>query len=620
LNTYASSQAASSGNGDACAVALADDTSSKMQLSYRLLFERNPLPMWVYDVKTLRMLTVNEAALAKYGYSQQEFVALTMLDLHHEGEAAQFEAHLGQARNERSTHEVWQHRHRNGDLIEVEVVTEELELDGIQARLMMIKDVSELRRAERVQRRLARRLSSTLESITDAFFTLDRDWRFTYLNAHAQTLLHRHRDELLGFNIWERFPEAVGSAFQIEYERAMVQNRKVSFETFYAPWAVWLAVDAYPSMHGLTVYFRDVTEKHVAEQRLQQERETLGAIIDSTTDAIISLDAEGRISIFNPAAERIFRRTRSSMLGQSIELLLPERFRSAHIAQRLRFYESGMPSRMMGLGLVKGLRADGQEIDLEGTISQVTLPQQKLTIVSMRDVTERMAVQAEFQQSRTQLSELTRKLMTQEKTLVKRLAQVLHDQLGQTMAAIRMCHETITTLRKNKALSDVDQREAHLGSLIDQAIRQVRQVLVDLRPPLLDEHGLAAALDNEMRNRSLSRPEIDISIDIPPQVELMRWPAEVEYAAFMIGREAVENALRHSGASGVSIRLAGSAMRLQMEVADNGVGIRPGALPRTGHLGILGMQERAHAIGAAVSVKSGENGGTQVCLDWKYAP
>lgn len=604
----------------ACAAALSDEPSSKLQLSYRLLFERNPLPMWVYDVKTLRILTVNEAALVKYGYSHDEFFGLTMLDLHHEGEAAQFEAHLGLAPSERFTREVWQHRHRSGDLIEVEVITEEIELDGVQARLMMIKDVSELRRAERSQRRLARRLSSTLESITDAFFTLDRDWRFTYLNAHAQTLLHRHRDELLGFNIWERFPEAVGSAFQIEYERAVVQNRKVSFETFYAPWAVWLAVDAYPSMHGLTVYFHDVTQMHLAEQRLQEERETLSAVIDSTTDAIISLDAEGRITVFNPAAERIFRRPRSSVLGQSVELLLPERFRTSHVAQRLGFHESGSSSRMMGLGLVKGLRADGQEIDLEGTISQVTLAHQNLTIVSMRDVTERLAVQAEFQQSRAQLSELTHKLMTQEKTLVKRLAQVLHDQLGQTMAAIRMAHETIVTLQRNQTPSDIDQREAHLGTLIDQAIRQVRQVLVDLRPPLLDEHGLAAALDNELRNRSLSRPEIDISVDIPPQVELTRWPPEVEYAAFMIVREAVENALRHSGASCVSVRLAGTSKSLQMEVADNGVGLKSGERPRTGHLGILGMQERAHAIGATVHVKSGANAGTQVYLDWELEP
>lgn len=604
----------------ACAVALPDDPFGKLQSGYRLLFEKNPLPTWVYDVKTLRILIVNEAALVKYGYSHQEFIGLTMLDLHQEGEAAQFEAHLGLAAGERSAHEVWQHRHRSGEVIEAEVVTEELELNGVRARMMMIKDVSALRRAERVQRRLARRLSNTLESITDAFFTLDRDWRFTYLNSHAQTLLQRQRDELLGFNIWERFPAAVGSAFQIEYERAMLQNKKVSFETFYAPYAVWFAVDAYPSRHGLAVYFHDVTEMHLAEQRLQEERETLHAVIDSTTDAVISHDVEGRITLFNPAAERIFRHTRSSMLGQAIELLLPERFRRAHVAQRLCFHDSSSPSRMMGLGVVKGLRADGQEIDLEGTISQVTLAHQKLTIVSLRDVTERLAVQAEFQQSRALLSELTHKLMTQEKTLVRRLAQVLHDQLGQTMAAIRMAHETLVTLRSNKILSGIDQREAHLGTLIDQAIRQVRQVLVDLRPPLLDEHGLAAALDNELRNRSLSRPEVDISVEIPPQVELTRWPPEVEYAAFMIAREAVDNALRHSAASSVSVRLGGTSTSLQLEVADNGVGMGLDARPRTGHLGILGMQERAHAIGATVHIKSGESAGTQVSLDWKFVP
>lgn len=275
---------------------------------------------------------------------------------------------------------------------------------------------------------------------------------------------------------------------------------------------------------------------------------------------------------------------------------------------------------MMGFGLVKGLRSDGQEIDLEVTISQVTVHEQQVMIANLRDVSDRARAQTEFEHSRAQLSDLTRRLMTQEKTLVKRLGQALHDQLGQTMAAIRMAHETIITLQRGKATPGIESLQLQMGKLISQAIRQVRQVLVDLRPPLLEEHGLAAALDNELRNRSLTQPQVDISVSVTPDVASLRWPSEVEYAAFMVAREAVENALRHSRAASVAVRLTGTASSLQLEVTDNGVGIKPGATVKAGHLGILGMQERAHAIGAKVTLASNKPQGACVRFMWEPTP
>jgi signal transduction histidine kinase len=88
----------------------------------------------------------------------------------------------------------------------------------------------------------------------------------------------------------------------------------------------------------------------------------------------------------------------------------------------------------------------------------------------------------------------------------------------------------------------------------------------------------------------------------------------------MVAREAVENALRHSGASSVAVRLSGTATSLQLEISDDGVGITTPAPARTGHLGILGMHERAQAIGATVVVDSGDGTGTRVSFSWQCAP
>jgi signal transduction histidine kinase len=99
----------------------------------------------------------------------------------------------------------------------------------------------------------------------------------------------------------------------------------------------------------------------------------------------------------------------------------------------------------------------------------------------------------------------------------------------------------------------------------------------------------------------------------------MRWPTEVEYAAFMVVREAVENALRHSGANAIAVELSGNALSLHVSVSDNGVGLPDGIGLGVGHLGMLGMQERALAVGASVSYGRGSEPGTRVAFHWQCA-
>ena len=141
------------------------------------------------------------------------------------------------------------------------------------------RDITEQKRAqaERSQlierERTARdRLNKILESITDAFFALDNHWCFTYINHQAELLLQRQRVELLGKNVWDEFPEAVGSTFEREYHRAVAQQVTVEFEEFYPPLDTWFGVHAYPGENGLSVYFQDVTKRKITElERLSSE-------------------------------------------------------------------------------------------------------------------------------------------------------------------------------------------------------------------------------------------------------------------------------------------------------------------------------------------------------------
>ncbi|WON73598.1 EAL domain-containing protein [Nitrosospira sp. Is2] len=179
------------------------------------------------------------------------------------------------------------------------------------------------------------RTQRILESITDAFYTLDREWRFTYLNNEAQRLLRLSSDELLGKNIWKEFPQAIAGPFYREFHRALIENCTVSFEEFYAPLDGWFEVRAYPSVEGLAVYFRDVTERKRAEKMRREADKHIrqqASLLDKANDAIIVRGVDHRIQFWNQGAQRLYGWTSDEVIGRSVEEVIyddPIPFREA---------------------------------------------------------------------------------------------------------------------------------------------------------------------------------------------------------------------------------------------------------------------------------------------------
>ncbi len=261
---------------------------------------------------------------------------------------------------------------------------------------------------------------------------------------------------------------------------------------------------------------------------------------------------------------------------------------------------------------------DARYQTLMPTIVQHALRERELHLAGWRD-------EQALERYRIDLSELAQRLMSTEKTTTRQLAQMLHDQLGQTLAAIRLGFDAITASCRATAAANAHQEAANaqrqaarLSELIDRAVREVRQVLVTLRPPLLDEQGLLAALDNELRAHPLARENVELRLEPAIAIARARWAPDVEYAAFMIAREAIANALRHADPGCVRISLDGDDRSLRLSVADDGSGIVFG-VSRPGHLGIVGMRERALAIGADFVLESIPGKGTTARLEWRAA-
>ena len=171
---------------------------------------------------------------------------------------------------------------------ELEKRVQERTMELVRANEELETEIVERIRTERQIEESQQKLLDTLESISDGFFTLDRGWRFTYVNAEATRLWQRSREELIGKCIWDVAPAAVGSTFDTEYRRAVREKTPVSFEALSPLLGIWVEARAYPSRDGLSVYFHDITERKKAEENISRLNR-LYSVLSKVSEAIVRI-------------------------------------------------------------------------------------------------------------------------------------------------------------------------------------------------------------------------------------------------------------------------------------------------------------------------------------------
>jgi PAS domain S-box-containing protein len=276
---------------------------------------------------------------------------------------------------------------KQGHYIWIECVLNNLLNDpDVEAIVCNFRDVTDRILAEEQIGEKNRQIGSILESITDGFIALDKNFCYTYVNRRIGEMLSVDAASLIGKCVWEVFPDAVNSSTYKAFKQAMDEQHYVLNEDYYQPLGLWQENHIYPSAGGLSVFIRDVTERKLAEASMQQSESNLRSVFENTDLAIVLFDMDARLQSFNNNARRLADRYFKAELkvGESaFYYCLPERVGDVmHILQKLRrrspiVYEVSYPitaelTQWFEVRWVSVVNAQNQPVGIILTLKDIT--------------------------------------------------------------------------------------------------------------------------------------------------------------------------------------------------------------------------------------------------------
>ncbi|MFS8117114.1 MAG: PAS domain S-box protein, partial [Microcoleus sp.] len=263
------------------------------------------------------------------GYKTEQRIGEFHSDLLHPDDVPVWQAHFAKLLKQPGIAPPieYRKRHANGDWVYLEVIANNLLHDSsINGIIINSRNITERKLSAAALEKSQKQIVNILENITEGFYTLDRNWQFTYVNPKAEDCLHTKRQELLGKNIWGQFPDTANTIFFDEFHKAVSRNVAVKFEGYYQQQNIWLEIEAYPSEEGLSVFFQDITDRKKTEQALQkihsqlkQQSKLLNTVLSTTPDRLLMFDRSQRLIYINRAGLELTPLSKTCILGKTLE-------------------------------------------------------------------------------------------------------------------------------------------------------------------------------------------------------------------------------------------------------------------------------------------------------------
>jgi PAS domain S-box-containing protein len=349
----------------------------------------------------------------------------------------------------------------------------------------------------------------------------------------------------------------------------------------------------------------DVTEKKAAQAAVKRSQLRLQALFDNTLDAIFLLNDHGYIIDANPSADAALGFPLGELKQMHFSKLVPSSLESnaSQLWRHLR--ESGRQSTEFSLR-----RKDGKIIDIE--YRAVADIQPEVHLVVIRDITDRKHAEVALAESRRRLEVLARQVVQTQEDERGRIARELHDEIGQILTAVNLGLDAVQRIADcgPRASSQIDETRAAVA----QAVQQIRDLSLGLRPLILDDLGIVPTLRWHLSSQSR---KAGLTIDFRASLPVDHLSAEIETACFRIVQEAITNVIRHAHARKVLVELKPKGTdQMSLMIKDDGDGFDPSlAMARwegNSRLGLAGMQERVRLLGGKIDISSRRGEGTQI--------
>jgi len=475
----------------------------------------------------------------------------------------------------------------------------------------------ECKRAEEALRKSEGKYRDSMEEAPIGICNIDLMGKVTYVNKRFEGVSGYPREEVVGRDGF-KLGMFSNETFKLLARRLKARLRggsprciEAQFKCKDGRW-IWVEIEARLIKKrglpvGLQLVAREVTEWKKAEEAQRESEKRYRLLVEEMGEGLAFVDARENITLANPSAEEIFGVATGGLVGRNLSRFMTPKFFKI-IKKQTEKRRAGEKSTYE----IEIIRADGKECQI--LITATPRFDEKREYLGadtfFKDVTEQKKFEEELRKSHEQLRSLSAHLQAVREGERTSIAREIHDDLGQTMTALKMDFSLLNRLipKEEKVLL---RKTESMSKLVDMILQDTKRISTELRPGLLDDLGLFAAIEwqaEEFQNRTRIKCEVTL---VPENIVLDR---DRSTAIFRIFQETLTNIARHANATKVSINLKGKGGKLTLKVGDNGRGITEEQIYDSKSFGLIGIRERVAFLGGEVKIKGVRNKGTTITV------
>ncbi len=472
-------------------------------------------------------------------------------------------------------------------------------------------DITARKEAEENLAKQERQFRETMDNMLEGVQIFDADYRCVYVNNAVEKQGPYSKEETLGRSLMENYPGIENTELFKIFEQCRNEGISKHIEhefTFPDGSTKWFELSIQPNPEGLFVLSADITERRNAEQEILASEEKYRYLFNNNPTVIIIWELKTlKVMEVNEQAIELYGYTRDEFIGLSILSLRPEEDRQKikDFAQKLLMTEPDRERRIW-----RHLKKDGGMMHMDITSHRIDYNGEKAILSLGKDITEQLKAEEELKKTYANIRLLNAHLQTVREDERTRIAREIHDELGQQLTGLKM---DACWINKKLVSADtaVSEKLENMIVLIDDTVKTVRRISSDLRPGVLDDLGLVAALEwqsTEFEKRtgiichfSSTLAEFDLDRTIATGV-------------FRVFQETLTNVARHARATEIKASLQKPGGNLLLTISDNGVGFNVKDAQGNKTLGLIGMKERALMMGGELTIESEPGKGATVIL------